>query len=78
MLWFHFTFVLNFESVNFIFLNGVIIQNDLFNMAKGSVTALTLLNLSAAFETLDHTIHLDCTHFMESMNWHLAGSNHTC
>ena len=36
------------------------IQNDiLFNMAKGSVTALTLLDISAAFDTIDHTILMD-------------------
>ena len=36
------------------------IHNDiLLNMAKGSVTALTLLDLSAAFSTIDHTILLD-------------------
>ena len=36
------------------------IQNDiLLNIAKGSVTALTLLNLSAAFDTIDYTILLD-------------------
>ena len=36
------------------------IQNDiLLNMAKGSVTALTLLDLSTAFDTIDHTILLD-------------------
>ena len=36
------------------------IHNDiLLNMAKGSVTALTLLDLSAAFDTIDHTIFLD-------------------
>ena len=33
------------------------IHNDiLLNMAKGSVTALTLLDLSAAFDTIDHTL----------------------
>ena len=36
------------------------IHNDIFlNMAKGSVTALTLLDLSAAFDTIDHTILLE-------------------
>ena len=36
------------------------IHNDiLLNMAKGSVTALTLLDLSAAFDNIDHTILLD-------------------
>ena len=35
------------------------IHNDILNMAKGSVTAFTLLDLSATFETIDHTILLD-------------------
>ena len=36
------------------------IHNDiLLNMVKGSVTALTLLDLSAAFNTIDNTILLD-------------------
>ena len=36
------------------------IQNNiLLNMAKGSVTGLTLLDLSAAFDTIDNTILLD-------------------
>ena len=38
----------------------LIIPNDiLLNMAKGSVTALTLLDLSTAFNNIDHTILLD-------------------
>ena len=45
------------HSTESAFLN---IQNDiLLNMAKGSVTALTFLDLSAAFNTIDHTILLD-------------------
>ena len=36
------------------------IENDiLLNMAKGSVIALTLLDISAIFDTIDHTILLD-------------------
>ena len=36
------------------------IHNDfLLNMAKGSVTTLTLLDLSAVFDTIDHTILLN-------------------
>ena len=35
------------------------IHNDILNMAKGSVTALTLLDLSAALDTIDHTILLE-------------------
>ena len=36
------------------------IQNDLLlNIAKGFVTALTSLDLSTAFNTIDHTILLD-------------------
>ena len=31
-------------------------NNILLNMAKGSVTGLTLLDLSTAFDTIDHTI----------------------
>ena len=36
------------------------IHNDiLLNIAKGSVTAFTLLGLSATFDTIDHTMLLD-------------------
>ena len=36
------------------------IHNDiLLNMAKGSVTALTLQDLSTVFDTIDHTIRLN-------------------
>ena len=39
------------------------IQNNiLLNMAKGSVTTLTLLALSATFDTIDHTILLERLH----------------
>ena len=34
-------------------------NNILLNVAKGSVTTLTLLDLSAAIDTIDHTILLD-------------------
>ena len=34
-------------------------NNILLNMARGSVTALTLLELPATFDTIDHTIFLD-------------------
>ena len=34
-------------------------NNILLNMAKGSVTAFTCLDLSTAFDTIDHTILLD-------------------
>ena len=45
------------QSGNFSLLT---MHNDiLLNMAKGSVTALTLLDLSTAFNTIDHTILLD-------------------
>ena len=35
------------------------IHDILLNLAKGSVTALTLLDLSATLDTIDHTILLD-------------------
>ena len=43
-----------FHSMESTLLN---IQDDLFlNMSEGSTTALTLLDLSAAFDTIDHSI----------------------
>ena len=56
------------------------IHNDiLINMAKGSVTALTLLDLSAAFDTIYHTIILDrLTVYYGISELALAGANHTC
>ena len=36
------------------------VQNEIFNaMEKGKVTALTLLDLSAAFDTIDHSVLID-------------------
>ena len=54
-------------------------------MAKGSVTALTLLDLSAAFDTIDHTILLDrlkvCYGISElALGWfqsYLSGRTHS-
>ena len=56
------------------------IHNDiLINMDKGSVTALTLLDLSAAYDTTDRTILLDRLNVYYDINeLALAGSNHTC
>ena len=48
------------------------IQDDLFlNMSEGSTTALTLLDLSAAFDTIDHLILFHRLHMtaMASMDW---------
>ena len=62
------------------------IHNDiLLNMAKGSVTALTLLDLFAAFDTIDHTILLDrlnvCYRISElALGWfksYLSGRTHS-
>ena len=39
------------------------IHNDIVdNMDNGKVTALTSLDLSAAFDTIDHLILLQCLH----------------
>ena len=62
------------------------IHNDiLLNMAKGSITALTLLDLSAAFDTIDHTILLDrlnvyCGISLLALGWlksYLSGRTHS-
>ena len=54
------------------------IHNDiLLNMAKGSVTALTLLDLSAAFNTIDHAILVDRLNGYYGIS-ELAGSDHPC
>ena len=52
------------------------IHNDiLLNMANGSVTALSLLDLSGVFNTIDHTIlHV----YYGISDQALAGSNNTC
>ena len=58
------------------------IHNDiLLNTAKGSVTALPLLDLSATFDTIDHTIlvdRLNVYYGISELALELAGSNHTC
>ena len=56
------------------------IHNDiLLNMAKGSVTALKLLDLSAVFDTIDHTILLDRLNVYYGISeLYSAGSNDTC
>ena len=39
------------------------IQNDIaFSMDSGKAVALTLLDLSAAFDTIDHSLLYDCLH----------------
>ena len=62
------------------------IHNDiLLNMSKGSVTALTLLDLSTVFDTIDHTILLDglngCYGISElALGWfksYLSGRTHS-
>ena len=59
------------------------IHNDiLLNVAKGSVTALTLLDLSSTFDTIDYTIFMDRLNgFSElALCWfksHLSGRTHS-
>ena len=39
------------------------IQNDIaFSVNSGEAVALTLLDLSAAFDTIDHSVSYDCLH----------------
>ena len=53
-------------------------QNDvMYNMANGYVTALTLLNIFATFDTVDHTTLLDRLYKYYGIS-NLTGSNHNC
>ena len=55
------------------------ILNNLLNMAKGSVPALTLFDLSAASDTIDHTILLDRLNLYYGISELALGLfNHTC
>ena len=55
------------------------IHNDIIcNMDNSKVTALTLLDLSAAFDTIDHaTLLNDCMDILAFMVQFCNGSNHT-
>ena len=45
------------------------VHNDVtLNMDKGKVTALTLLDLSAAFDTIDHNIPIKCLSIWHSIS----------
>ena len=54
------------------------IQNDIaFSMDSGKAMALTLLDLSAAFDTIDHSLLYDCLHDLVQMVLSCCGSNRT-